>query len=641
MSAVLNARSQKIRRLIDNAHRLADRFDNPSFVEFFTFALERVVDHGDPNYLQFIQQLRQPPVDIETFIDSPDFMGATDLNLWPVVRQAVVDLNKYWWKGFEHGAKTELLCMGATGTGKSEIAKVTTGYHIHILGCMHKPQQYWGLPSATQILIPIFAAKPKVTKQVLYQPLRAYIAQMPWFQKNMRFDKYVESEMFFEEQNVRVVPVGADVDAILGEALPGAIIDEINFMQVVEQSKKAEAKTGRASRYDQAEHIFRNVTRRKTSRFTRPGPNVGVICTLSSTSHPNEFTEKRARTVSEKELSHVLIYNKSQYEAQRGSDKDRYCGEIFYVCIHGDAASTIELLDKGEPVPKDATVYEVPIELRKDFEEDPEGATRDIIGRSTRTLEPFITRASAVREAIDLWRQLDLPLIVDQYNVESYFGLPDVNPDDYCRNPQYPRYVHIDLSHTNDRCGIAMIRFDGMAEMHRTNGDIERLPTGVVELAISIMPNTQEGIDIAEVRHWVSRLKTDYGYPIRVVSYDGWNSLESRQQWKKKGMKTVLTSVDKTSAPYKELRDAIYDGRIAMYPNELLEEELLQLEHDKKKDKIDHPVTGSKDIADAVCGAYYTMLHRASTWRGEYSDRPGALGSDRFQADRVDFGDRY
>jgi hypothetical protein len=628
----------KIRRLIDEARRTSDRYGNPQFVDFYAFSLEQHVDHKNRAFFDFITQLREPPVPIETFLDHENFMGSTDLELWPEVRRAIVELNKDWWKGKAHGAYTEILCMGATGTGKSEIAKVTTAYHLHILGCMKKPQVYWGLPSSTSILFPIFAAKPRVTKNILYMPLRAYIEVMPWFQLHMRFDPYIESEMVFESHNIRVVPVGADVDAVLGEALPGGIIDEINFMQVVEHSKKAEAKTGRASRYDQSEDIFNKVTRRKTSRFTRPGPNVGVLCTLSSTSHPGEFTERRQKEVARENLKHVYIYNKAQYEVQPPS---RYCGDKFYVCIHADAASTIELRDWTDVLPKEADIYEVPIELRDDFVRDPEGATRDIIGRSTRSLSPFITKRSAIHEAVDLWRQGNHPDIVEHMNTVTEYGLPRINPNAYCKNPSKPRYVHIDLSSTGDRCGIAMLRYDGVAEMTRSNGVVERLPTGVIELAISIEPDLKDPIDIAEVRAWVRKLKTEYGYPIRVVSYDGWNSLESRQQWKKQGISSLIVSVDKTEVPYHNLRDALYDGRLALPPNEILIEELFRLEEDKEKKKIDHPSDFSKDIADAVCGAYHTMLNRSSTWRSEEIDNPRGLGLGRYEGDRAELGVRY
>lgn len=614
-SQPLTMNSRKIRRMVDAFRSHCDGFGNQDFVEAFIYALEQKIEYGESSYFDFIKNLKAPVVSIETFLDSDQFMGATDLILWPEVRKAIIELNAEWWKGKAGGAKTEFLGSGATGTGKSEIAKVSTGFHAYILGCMNKPQNFWGIPTATSILIPIFAAKPKVTKNILYAPLRAYIKQMPWFRNNMMFDKYMESEMIFKEQNIRITPVGADVDMVLGEALCGAMIDEVNFMQIVENSRKIEAKVGRSARYDQAEDIFNKVTRRKASRFTRGGPNVGVICTMSATSHPGEFTEVREKEVIRDNLGHVYVYNKAQYDVK---PNEKYTGDVFHVCVHTDSAGTIELKDFGEALPKHADIYDVPIEEYDHFLRDSEGSVRDIIGRSLRALNPFITRSTAIVEAIELGHMGDVPNMVQNMNVQLELeGMPKIYPGHYCKNASRPRYVHIDLSHTDDRCGIAMLRFDGMAEMVRQNGDIEKLPTATVELAISIQPSVIEGLDIAEVRMWVSRLKADYGYPINVVSYDGWNSLESRQQWKKGGMTTVLTTVDKTEDPYKAFREALYDGRIALPDNEVLEEELRGLEHDKKKHKIDHPPNGTKDIADAVCGAYWVMLKRSHTWRSE------------------------
>ena len=627
----------KIRRMIDAFRTRCDEHNNPDFVEAFIFAIERRLE-GDNSYFEFMTHLREPPVSIETFLDSDQFMGATDLVLWPEVRKCIIELNTGWWKGQKYGAKTQFLAGGATGTGKSEIAKVSTGYHTHILGCMKKPQTFWGIPSATWILIPIFAAKPKVTKNILYTPLRSYMEQMPWFRNNMPMDKYMESEMVFREQNIRITPVGADVDAVLGEALCGAMIDEVNFMQVVENSRKIEAKVGRSARYDQAADIFNKVTRRKAGRFQRGGPNVGIICIMSSTSHPGEFTEVREKEVIRDDLQHVLVYNKAQYMVK---PNEKYTGEIFHVIVHTDSAGTIELKDSGEPLPKHADIYDVPIEEKEHFLRDPEGSVRDIIGRSLRSLSPFITRHTAITEAIELGYMGDVPNIVQNMNVQLELeGMPEVHAGHKCKNPSRPRYVHIDLSHTDDRCGIAMIRFDGMAEMVRQNGDIERLPTATCELAISITPSISAGIDIAEVRMWVSKLKADCGYPISVVSYDGWNSLESRQQWKKSGMSTVLTSVDKGEDPYKAFRECLYDGRMVLPDNEVLESELRDLEHDKKKKKIDHPPTNSKDIADAVCGAYWVMLQRSHTWRSE--DDGGRILNDggRFSGARQSSGDR-
>lgn len=525
-------------------------------------------------------------------------------------------------------------------TGKSEIAKVITAYHLHLMGCLRKPQTYWGLPTAAQLVIPIFAAKPKVTKNVLYMPLRTYLEQMPWFRAHMRLNKYIEAEMRFDEQNIRVAPVGADVDSILGEAIFGAIIDEINFMQVIANSRRSQAKTGRSAKFDQATEIFTKTTRRKSGRFARNGPNVGVICTLSSTNYPGEFTDVRRQHIKDHNIKDVYVYARAQYEVKPAEDADPE--DYFHVCVYSEGAKSVELRERGEDLPKECEIYDVPGRYRDDFSTDPEGAVRDVIGRSLRSQSPFIGRRSAIESAVELGKLVDLPDIVEEMNVDlAVHGMPTFVPGHFCKNPSRPRYVHIDLSHTGDRCGIAMVRFDGLMERVRKGGRIEMLPCGTVELAVSLSPSAIAEVDLAEVRAFVSKLKEVLGYPIRCVSYDGWHSLESRQEWRKQGMPTTQQTVDKApSAAYKAFREALYDERLALPNNPELSTELRELEWDAKLEKVDHLPTGSKDIADACAGAFFVMMNRSATWNTE--DEGGRIlkQDDRFSSDRAHLGPR-
>lgn len=624
--------SKKARKMLDAARVAASGFDNKMFGKMYVHAIEQKL-RGNDAFLRFLKHLSQPPVDIETFLDSPDFMGSTDLQLWPEVRKAIIGINKYWWKGWDV-AINEAVLMGATGTGKSEISKVTTAYHLHILGCMKKPQRYWKLPEATSIVFTIQAAKPHVTKKVVYLPLRTYIETMPWFQRNMRPNKILEGEMYFDSHNVRVVQGGSDSDAVLGDALIGGVIDEINFMNVVENSKKAALGTGRSGSYDQAQSVYDTVSRRKKSRFLSKGPNIGVICVASSTRYKGDFTDKRKAQVEEHNVKTVYIYDKAQYDVR---PKEAYSGETFRLLVANDAAMDIRILEDDEKV-LSGTVLDIPIEYKEDFQKDPNGALRDIVGTSVSSINPFFRQQHKIMECIALGEEEGLESFLQKDNVVLAFeGLPLPIRGHYCRNPSKPRYVHIDLSSTGDRCGVAMVRFDGIEWVQRGTGEPEPLPIASVEMAVTFEPDHGNEIDVAEVRAWVKSLRNKYGYPIKAVTYDGWNSLESRQAWKRQGMKTGLVSVDKSSAPYKNFRDAIYDKRIRMYHQEVLIEELFGLEYDEKKDKIDHPVTGSKDCADAVCGAYHTLLTRSSSW----TLPTGSIQDHDNSNERPDLGDRY
>jgi hypothetical protein len=89
------------------------------------------------------------------------------------------------------------------------------------------------------------------------------------------------------------------------------------------------------------------------------------------------------------------------------------------------------------------------------------------------------------------------------------------------------------------------------------------------------------------------------------ISYDSWGSHESIQILQSQGYEAELLSVDATTEPYATLKDAIYDGRLLCYYVPKLEEELLGLQYDGKRNKIDHRPNGSKDLADASAGAVY------------------------------------
>lgn len=619
--------------LLDAARDAIDGAQNKQFARMYASAIEQRVYHNRTHLWDFLKQLERPPVSIEEFLDSPDFIGATDVTLWPEVRKAIIEINCNWWKGPGVANEEAILC-GATSTGKSEIAKITLLYHLYLLSCLRVPQRLYGLPSTTSIVFVILAAKPHVTKKVLYAPLRKMVETMPYFQRHMQPERLLESEMLFSEKNIRVVPGGSDADTVLGEAIIGGVIDEINFMHIVLRSKRAEVTTGRSGTYDQAKTIHNTVTRRKRGRFTSQGPLIGVVCTSSSTRYSGDFTDQRKAQVEEHKEKGVYIYDKAQYEVWPPS---RYCGETFRVQVGNQSIADTRILKRTDVPREDARILEVPTEYQSDFQRDIYSALRDVCGIATTALSPFIRQRYRLYDAVSKGEAAGLTSFLMNDNVVlSEDGMPRVQVGHYCRDQSKPRYVHVDLSVTNDSAGIAMLRLDGLVPMTREGNVVEMLPSVSVEMCCSITPDPVHEIVFAEIRSWIKRLRDEYGYPIKAVTYDGIFSVESIQQWKKMGMRSGHLSVDKTSTPYKELRDGFYDGRILLYNQPVLLEELCDLEYDAVKDKIDHQVAGSKDVADAVCGAYASLLKRRTSWtstegdtgglgpRQSFSDRPGA-----------------
>lgn len=603
----------KLRKLERALRAQTEDVANRQFAEMY---VQSILDkaQGDDTLFRFMQELERPPVSIEDFLDSPDFMGATDLDIWPKVREALIEINCNWWRGADGGAYDEAVLSGATGVGKSAIMMVSLIYQTYLLTCLRNPQGWYGLPKVTSIVVPIMGAKPHVVNKVVYAPMRKWMEAMPYFQTYAPMDKYVESEIYLKEKNIRIVKAGGDEDQILGEAVIAGGIDEINFMAVVQRSKKAEVTSGRAGLYDQAEQVHHRMVTRKKGRFQRPGPLIGIVFPSSSTRYKGDFTDKRKAFVERNHIKTTYIFCHRQFDIVPA---ERFSGLTFRLLVGNDIQHDTRVLDDDEEVPVGSRVEIVPIEYRDAFLSKPYDTLRDVLGIAHNAIAPFVKSRHKVYESITRGVELGLEsILVKDHVILGVDGLPNVKPGIYCTNPSKPRYVHIDLSRTGDAVGVAMVRYDGLVEVVRKNGESDWMPTATVEMNCTIEPDAHNEIDIAEVRAFVKQLKTRYGYPVRAVSYDGFDSQESIQAWRKDGMRASVLSVDRTDVPYKQFLSGVYDGRVILMDDPVITSQLLDLEYDEDKGKVDHPAVGAKDGIDAVCGAYNNMLNKRSTWSG-------------------------
>ena len=101
---------------------------------------------------------------------------------------------------------------------------------------------------------------------------------------------------------------------------------------------------------------------------------------------------------------------------------------------------------------------------------------------------------------------------------------------------------------------------------------------------------------------------------IKWVSFDGFQSADSIQILRQKGFVCGIRSMDRDTRAYEITKAALYDGRVRIPEHPKLLKELLSLEQDVKKCKIDHNVRGSKDISDALAGVVHGLTTRREIW---------------------------
>lgn len=569
-------------------------------------AARELFEQGNPFYMMAAERLRHMPPTIEEFLDSKDYFRDQYEELWPSVRDDLIELNPDILLGRQ--AITEYLDGGATGTGKSFRALATMAYQTLVLACFNRPQTLYKLPLSTPIVIMFMSVSETVTRRVLYRPFRQQFTSMPFVRKFVDYDRQNEGELRLAN-NIIVTPALANVEHMVGQAVIGAHIDEANFMTVVQESKLAAGAGGAGGYYDQAAQAHQTIARRRKSRFTTRGAAPGCIIVSSSIRYKDDYLDRTIRDREENPIPEAKFYRKKQYEVQ---PQDRYSGETFRVLVGREGIPSRVLKDHEAPekhYPASCEVLNVPIEYHDDFRKDPDAALRDVAGIASAAIRPFFTQSHKLLESVTRWKERNQQSWLEKDNVIlAEDGMPQYVPENMPilqvrRNTKL--WVHVDLSLTSDRCGIAATTIQGFEATVR-DAHIETLPHYRVVMACSIEPSVVHQIDITAVRNWIVLLKTYWGFDVEKVTYDGFQSAESIRALRKLGIRADIISCDKTPEPYELTRTAFYEGRVDMPDNELAIREFSTLEINEKTGMIDHPVNKSKDLSDAIAASIFS-----------------------------------
>jgi hypothetical protein len=578
--------------------------------------------YGGSNNLDYIKGLsfmRHAPVPITEFLESKEFLGGGRFEMWDSLKTKAVEMCPDIMIG--EAPKHLVLNGGATGTGKSFMLQLKSLYTMYFLTCFRTPQLIFdGLNRFTPIILVMQSASRTTTNRVLYKPVRDIFLSMPYTQKYVQYDKDKEGELHFHDR-IQLTPTLASVQAVIGQAIIDAGIDEANFMERVENSKQVAGPDGGGGYYDQVKEIYQVLRRRRKGRFITRGYSPGGIYVSSSVHYEDDFLEKEMAEGERIDAaaggsSEIKVFRNKQYEVV---PQTRFVMPRFRFLV-GTNDYAARVLKDGEVPGKDfhveGRVLEIPGEYLPEFEADPEGSQRDVCGIASAAINRFMPQVQKITEAVDRGRKLGLKQWVVKANVDlGRDGLPKIVAENlpFMVDRDRPRYAHIDLGVKKDRCGIVIASVREFIDVETEDGQLESVPVYDIEMAVSIKPSATAELDIEEMRAWLTSFKTAHGINIVSVTMDGFESRESRQAFRKAGIASDYTSVDRTMEPYEVLKRAFYQDRINTVQNELMRVELATLQVNEKKGKVDHTPKGSKDVADAAAGAVFGALRAKKT----------------------------
>lgn len=486
-------------------------------------------------------------------------------------------------------------------SAKTTISLILLAYHLYLLAVLRDPHREYSLLKSDEIVMIFQSLNAAHAKTVDYARFKAMIQNSKWFQENFMFNKNVESEMQFPNR-VIVKPVSGSSTAAIGQNCISGLIDEINFMKITKKSKN----TKDSGVYDQAMENYTSIVRRRESRFMKMGRTPGILCLVSSKRYPGEFTDRKIEEA--KTNKKIYIYDKKVWDI---SPPGRFCGDMFKVFC-GDMSRKPRILLPHEVLGAEDQhlIQEVPVEYKKAFEDDLLGSLRDIAGRSTQAIEPYILDVERVS---DCFGKVDS--ILSREDCDFKTTKVYIYPNRIKRKDQ-PRFVHIDLGLTNDCAGVACGYVAGFVNVTRGREDeqiLETLPVIVYDFILEVKPPPNGEISFYKIRDLLYKLG-NAGMQIKWVTLDSWQAIDTIQILRRKGYKTGIQSMDTTMIPYDITKTAFMDGRINAPTHIKCNEEIISLEKDVKRGKIDHSPQGSKDLSDALAGVCYGLTMRREIW---------------------------
>lgn len=496
------------------------------------------------------------------------------------------------------------MITGGIGIGKTTVASIVMPYLVHWVLCLKDPQEFFSLMPGSRIAFMQMSTSEKQAKEVIFADIKARISHSPWF-KNHPYDPNFTTQLRFEK-DIWILPGDSAETTFEGYNIMGGILDE------ADSHKKTLTR-------DYAEQGYTTISARITSRFH----DRGFLLVIGQMKQAVGFAAKKyAELSADRDAYAVRLAIWDSFGWEHYADPKTGVVDFFFYDTK-----------RKQLVPKEMAVYitendnliKVPMEYRKDFQNDPAKAMRDLAGIPPAVTDPFILLIHKVDEAEARWD-------VSHDKLGSPMSPDGVLAPWLVAREGLKRTAHLDLAYSanGDALGVAM---GHVREVVERDGEFK--PYIVIDFLWRLRAKPGSEIFLGDVRRMLYHLAgtgpLDRKFKIATVSMDGFQSTDTRQQLERKRFGVLEVSMDSSKLPYTDLQEALYEDRIE-FPRylvhlrngdtdviDVLRQELSELTDTGRK--IDHPVNGSKDLADAVAGVVTVLM-------GDRSYRQNVISMD-------------
>lgn len=559
------------------------------------------------------------PVDIDTFLDDPEYLGKGLVNeegkktVFPYWRKT---LRKIFPDNLNVDYNTVAL-TGSIGIGKSFIAVICILYLLYRMLCLKDPYLHYGLQPIDKITFGFMNITLDASKGVAWDKCQQLLQISPWFMKHGTVSGTVNVE-WKPPKGIELI-AGSLPRHIIGRAVFAIFMDEVSFQpnsDVEEQKRKAK-------------ELVSTAAARMQSRFMKGEYNPTLLLLASSKRTEQSYMETFIENKRKTESKTTLVIDEPQWVIR--TDKDS--PNKFKVAL-GNKFLDSEVLplnctekDVNDYINRGFQIIDVPMGYYENFIDDIDIALTDIAGISTSNVTRYISgsRLSAVK-MLTIQNLMTKDIITvgnapdDKVQYWEYMDMTRLDSKLKSR----PMYIHLDMSISGDKTGIAGVWILGKKPHQEGIPDSNEL---YYRLAFSFAVKAPKGYQVSfeKNKQFIYWLR-EQGFNIKGVSTDTFQNAAFAQSISAAHFNYSIISVDRVDSnhicvPYQTLKNVIYEERIQMYDSKHLTEELLGLERNNNG-RIDHSERGinSKDEADAVCGAIYNASQHAEEFAFEFGE---------------------
>lgn len=522
------------------------------------------------------------PVSIEEFVQSEDYLNLPPLseNQYKLIKASSQIYKKstlislYGEDEAERRfseTMNEIIFQLGKGSGKGYTSSIACAYIVYLLMCLKDPAKYYGKPPGDHIAILNIAINAAQAQNVFFKYFKQRITTSPWF-----VGKYTEKAGEFQfDKNVFVYSGHSEREAWEGYNVIFVILDEISGFALESTSGNEQAKTASA--------VYKMYKQSVTSRF----PEFGKVVLLSFPRFKNDFIQQRYNEViSEKEVlirKHTFKIVADLPDGTEGNEFDIEWEEDQILSYRIPKVFALK-----------RPTWEINPLIRLDdlmsaFYDDP--------------IDSLSRFACMPPDAIDAFFK-DRAKIEKAFSMQSSLNEDNSFKESFKPDPEKRYYVHVDLARVHDHAAVALAHVEKWEQRNIGGKLTEPAPVIVVDQVRYWTPSKTKNVDFTEIREYILSLKRR-GFNIRLVTFDRWESHDTMEYLRERGMRAERLSVAKKH--YEDFAMVIAEERVVGPKIELLIDELLQLRI-MKNDKVDHPRKGSKDLSDAVCGAIYNAI---------------------------------